>query len=264
MKTKQLSPFQGLAALAIATTMLLTACSKDKNDDGDNNKVVVVSGNGNIDDPLAKFRTLLGGKLNTEPGSVGGYREVNWDAVPDDLLGKTMPNDFFNTVGNSVPASRQRGLAYEPGTGEFRVSATNFIEVNNTTGGEFAAFSGNKTFANISADLWQIKPQVPGLAEEATVRGFGIVFSDVDQDNTTYLEYFSGDRSLGQFFVPAHNGQSSFSFLGVYFKEEKVTSVKVGHKGTLAAGSKDVTDGGTSDLVILDNFLYDEPVKKAH
>jgi hypothetical protein len=151
---------------------------------------------------------------------------------------------------------------YEPGTGEFRVSATNFIEVNGTTSGEFAAFSGDKTFANISGDLWPIKPEVPGLAEAATVKGFGIVFSDVDAANSTFLEFFNDSKSLGKFFVPVHGKDNSFSFLGVYFKDQKVTAIRVGHQGTLASGGKDISDGGTADLVILDNFIYDEPVKK--
>ena len=249
---------QGLLPVLLAAGLGLPACEKDK----DQEKVVVVSGSGEINDELAKFRTLLGGSLNTTPGATGGFREVNWDAVPDSLVGKTMPNNFFNTVGDNVPASQQRGLVYEPGTGEFRVSATNFIEVNGTTDGEFAAFSGNKTFANISGTLWPIKPEVPGLAEAATVKGFGIVFSDVDVANSTFLEFFSGNKSLGKFFAPVHNSAGSFSFLGVYFREEKVTTIQVGHQGFLAGGGKDISDGGTADLVILDNFIYDEPVKK--
>lgn len=259
MKHKQhlSGPWSRLLAALIAVS-LLTACKKDKDDE----KVVVVSGSGNIQDDLDRFRTLLGGKLNTTPGAVGGYREISWDAVPDELVGKSMPHNFFNTPGDNVPAGLQRGLTYEPGSGEFRVSATNFIEVNNTTGGEFAAFSGNKTFANISNNLWPIKPEVPGQTVAATVRGFGIVFSDVDAANSTFMEFFSEDKSLGKFFVPARSGGSSFSFLGVYFKDVKVTSIRVGHQGVLASGGKDVSDGGTADLVILDDFIYDEPVKK--
>lgn len=251
-------PWSRLLAAVVTASLLLTACKKDKDDE----KVVVVSGSGNIQDDLDKFRTLLGGTLNTMPGAVGGYREINWDAIPDSLVGKSMPNNFFNTPGDNVPATLQRGLTYEAGTGEFRVSSTNFIEVNNTTGDEFAAFSGNKTFANISNSLWPIKPEVPGQTTAATVRGFGIVFSDVDAANSTFMEFFNEDKSLGKFFIPVRSGGSSFSFLGVYFKEAKVTSIQVGHQGTLAAGGKDVSDGGTADLVILDDFIYDEPVKK--
>lgn len=246
-------------AILVATAFLFTACDKDKEE---NNKVTVVRGSGNVEASLQQFRELLGGSLNTTPGVTGGFREVNWESVPDELVGKTLPDNFFNTPGTEVPASRQRGLAYNPGSGEFRVSATNFKEVNNSVEGEFAAFSGNKTFANVSTNLWDIEPQVPGQAEAATIRAFGVVFSDVDLANSTSLEFFSGEKSLGKYFAPVHNSENSFSFLGVYFKDEKVTSVKVRHQGFLAAATKDLSDGGTDDLVILDNFIYDEPVKK--
>lgn len=236
--------------------VLVTGCKADK----DEEKVIIVSGAGDIQPKLDRFRRILGGQLNTTPGAAGGYREIDWDGVPDELVGKAMPNDFFNTVGEGIPASRQRGLTYQPGAGEFRVSKTNFIEVNNTTEGEFAAFSGDKTFANVSANLWVIEPELPGKRAPATIKGFGIVFSDVDVANSTSLEFFCGERSLGKFFVPVRSAESSFSFLGVYFKDEKVTSVRVSHQGPLSTG-KDISDGGTADLLILDNFIYDEPVK---
>ncbi len=251
-----IKPGRWLTAVLLVS-FVLCACEKDKDDE----KVIIVSGTGNIQSKLDNFRSLLGGPLNTAPGAVGGYREINWDAVPDELVGKAMPNDFFNTVGEGVPASRQRGLTYEPGSGEFRVSATNFIEVNSSTGGEFAAFSGDKTFANVTSNLWVIEPELPGKKEAATIKGFGIVFSDVDAANSTSLEFFNDTRSLGKFFVPAHSSESSFSFLGVYFKDEKVTSVRVSHQGPLSVG-KDISDGGSADLLVLDNFIYDEPVKK--
>ena len=245
-------------AVVLAAGFLLAACKKDKDDE----KVIVITGTGNIQGSLDKFRSVLGGSLNTTPGAVGGYREVNWDAVPDELIGKPMPTNFFNTPGDNVPASQQRGLTYEPGSGEFRISATNFIEVNSTTSGEFTPFSGEKTFANVNANLWVIEPEVPGKAEAATIQGFGIVFSDVDVANSTSMEFFNEGKSLGKFFAPVHSSTSSFSFLGVYFKDEKVTSVRVSHQGPLATAGKDVSDGGTADLLILDNFIYDEPVKK--
>jgi hypothetical protein len=241
---------------------LAPGCDRDDDKDGD---ITVIKASGDISSSMNQFRQVLGSTLNTTPGAVGGHREINWDGVPDSLMGQQLPARFFNPVGNE-PAlvNRQRGLVYAPtpAPGGLMVSNTRFSTVNGEAASEFAAFSGDKTFANISNSLWQIDPEVPGQNLAATVKGFGIVFSDVDEDSSTFIEFFNENRSLGKFFVPKHDATSSFSFLGVHFKNEKVTSIKVGHEGFLASGEKDITQGGTKDLVVLDDFMYDEPVKK--
>ena len=244
----------------ITTALVLISaagCEKDKAE-----TIIVVTANGNINAKLDQFRQVLGATLNTTPGAVGGRREINWDGVPDSLLGKSLPNDFFNPVGTEASlASRQRGLLYEP-VGEFVVSNDNFTAVNSQAASQFAAFSGTNAFTNTNAVLWQIDPKVPGETADATIQGMGIVFSDVDVESSTFMEFFSESRSLGKFFVPKHDNTTNFSFLGVYFKNEKVTHVRVGHDGKLADGEKDISQGGTHDLVVLDDFLYDEPVRK--
>jgi hypothetical protein len=91
------------------------------------------------------------------------------------------------------------------------------------------------------------------------VRGFGVVFSDVDRSGTT-LEFFGRDGSLGRFEAPPRAAGSSLSFLGVVFEGKIVTGVRiVAGTGVVAAGARDVSAGGTQDLVIMDDFLYDEP-----
>jgi hypothetical protein len=238
--------------------MLISSCEKNTPSDD----IVVISATGNITPKVDEFRQLLGATLNTTPGAVGGRREINWDGVPDNLLGQALPSDFFNPTGDGAPASRQRGLVYAGGSGDFRVSKTNFSEVNQKATTEFAAFSGDRSFANVSANLWDIYPKVAGKDENATVKGFGIVFSDVDTQNGTYLEFFNETASIGKFYVPQHTSASSFSFLGVYFKSQKVTRIRVVHQGKLIDNEPDISNGGTKDLITLDDFLYDEPVKK--
>lgn len=248
-----------LTVLLINLAGLLTFTGCDKNNDDD---IIVITATGDIAPKLQEFRNILGVKLNVVPGAVGGHREINWDGIPDELVNKALPGDFFNATGDGAPTTRQRGLTYTGDNGEFRVSNNGFAEVNAAAAAQFSAFSGDKAFANISNSLWDSEFRVPGQTTLATVHGFGVVLSDVDQGNTTFIEFFSDTRSLGKFYAPAKTSESNFSFLGVYFKNEKVTRVRIGHDGSLSEGKNDISNGGPRDLIVLDDFLYDEPVKK--
>ena len=245
-------------ALPLTICIATSSCKKDKID----NDVTVISGNGDITAKVDEFRQILGSQLNTTPGAVGGRREINWDGVAADLLNKPLPANFFNTIGNNVPASRQRGLVYSAGINDFQVSHNGFLNTNSSTAAEFTSFSGNQIFANVGSNLWDIGFQVPGQPEPATIRGFGLVFSDVDVPNSAFLEFFHGDQSLGKFFAPVHNAGTNLSFLGVHFKNEKITHVRVGHDGILTTGGKDISAGGQKDFVAFDDFLFSEPVKQ--
>lgn len=240
----------------IISAWMFAGCTKDE----PVVEVVVFSANGNINAKLDEFRTQLGA-LNTTTGMTTGRREINWDGVPDSLMGLRLPGDFFNPTAAGSPAARQRGMVYL-GSGEPVVSKTNFADVNALAATEFSAFSGTKTFAVTNSIQWPVNFRVAGQNTPATVKGFGIVFSDADGNNTTFIEFFHDERSLGKFFVPAHDGTSKFSFLGVYFPSETVTHVMVGHQGKLSDGGKDFSQGGTADLVILDDFIYSEPVAR--
>jgi hypothetical protein len=242
----------------IAICVLLAGCEKDKVE----NDVTVITGTGDITSKLNEFRQVLGPQLNTTPGAVGGHREVNWDGVPPELLNKPLPGNFFNTIGTSVPPTRQRGLVYSSGIDNFQVSNDGFVSVNASTAAAFAPFSGSQIFANVGSDLWKVDFQVPGEALPATVKGFGLVFSDVDKPNSTFIEFFNGTESIGKYFAPVHDASSNFSFLGVYFKNQKVTHIRVGHDGSLAEGGADVSAGGQKDFVVFDDFLFDEPVRQ--
>jgi len=244
--------------IVVFTAFVFQSCKKDSVDEN----TVVIEGNGSVQDEIDAFRELLG-PLNSGAASTNGRREINWDAVPDDQIGKPLPNNFFNPTGPGALAARQRGLTYTSLSGEFVVSKTNFEDINTLAAGSFKAFSGTNTFANTSSSLWEVGFQVPGEASRASVRGFGAVFSDVDISNSSFLEFFDDDKSLGKFFIPAHDANTSFSFLGVYFKgDQKVTRVAVSHPGILKSGQADISNGGPKDLVVLDDFLYAEPVRQ--
>jgi hypothetical protein len=233
---------------------IITGCKKEKQQ---SEEAVVFSSSGDINAQLTTFKNKLG-VLNTTIGVTGGRREVNWDAVPDSLMGLKLPGDFFNPTEAGAPVARQRGLLYA-GSNDAVVSKTNFSETNAQAATEFASFSGNKTFAVINALEWPVGFRVAGQTTSATINAFGAVFIDVDKSNSTSLEFFSGTQSLGKYFVPQQAG-SKFSFLGVYFPTQKITQVKIAHEGMLSSGEKDISQGGSKDLVVLDDFIYSEPV----
>lgn len=254
-----------LFSLLLGAAWITASCSKD--DDKDytvpQHEATVVKASGDLSAKLAEFRHLLGDSLNNAPGNASGRREVNWDGVPAALNNNdAFPFDFFNTVGEGVPNGRKRGLVYASNGTTFRVDSSDFGDIDASYAAQFNAFSGKRTFSGANSNVTEVSFQLAGQTTPAVTKGLGIVFSDVDDASSTSLEFFSGNTSLGVFYAPVA-GSNSFSFLGVYFPHEKVTRVKItAGSAKLAAGAKDVSDGGTKDLVVMDDFLYSEPVQQ--
>ena len=239
----------------LAAIIALAGCKKDN--EKPKPEAIIVSASGNITTKMDEFRVLLGSVLNTTPGQTSGRREINWDGVPDSFSLKRIPSDFFNPLEPGAPAARQRGLIYS-GSTDARVSSNAFSDLDPSNANEFAPFSGTKVFSAVSSNIWNVDFQVAGESTTASIKGFGAVFSDVDL-STTSIEYFSGSVSLGVFTVPVKT-TGYHSFLGVYFPHEKVTRVRIRQgDAAVATGLKDISSGGAKDLVVMDDFLYDEP-----
>ena len=211
---------------------------------------------------LNEFRDNLG-TLNTRPGATGGRREINWDGVPPALTNNNLfPGDFFGASDPTLPDGRKRGLINTtPGTG-FSISDNDFLFINPKYDDQFNDFSPKKTFIAVGSNITDNLFRVPGTNIPASVKGFGVVFSGVNNTSSTSLEFYSGDRLLGSFKVP-NNGSNlpgGFSFLGVYFPNEKVTRVRIfSGSAPLSPTQDDLTTGGGEDLVVMDDFIYSEP-----
>lgn len=216
---------------------------------------------------LEEFRALLG-KLNFGPNTTlevrSGRREINWDAGPIELTNNFLfPGDFFGATNPTLPDGRKRGLINTtPGTG-FSISDEDFKFINPSYPDQFKAFSPKKTFIAVGSNITDNFFKVPGTNVDATVQGFGVVFSGVNNASSTSMEFYNGDRLLGSFKVPNagnNNPGASFSFLGVYFPNEKVTRVRIFSGSVpLSSTQNDLTDGGGEDLVVMDDFIYSEP-----
>lgn len=270
--------------LASIVLVSLASCSKDNpsymNDESEKKSslaanessrtegkpdVIIIKAAGDIEAALLEFRGLLG-DLNTAPNippDRGGRREINWDGVPPGFTNNALfPADFFAAFDPALPNGRKRGLLYStPGNG-FSVSDSNFLFIDPTYENQFKAFSPAKTFIAVGSNITDNFFKVPGTNINASVQGFGAVFSDVNNASSTSMEFYDGDRLLGTFKVPnvGNNDPGSFSFLGVFFPNEKVTRVRIfSGSVALAPGQKDLSDGGGKDLVVMDDFIFSEP-----
>jgi hypothetical protein len=220
----------------------------------------VVSGAGDITAVVEQYRQLFGETNGGVPGTQpSGYREINWDGVPDEFAAPNfMPPEFFNAPVDP----RARGAFFTtPGQG-VQVSAdsdnpTNtplhFGNVNPAYSYSFKTFSDERLFSPIGSNIVDLTFFVPGSSTPATVHGFGAVYTDVDTAHTAF-EYFDKDNnSLGTFETPtADNG---LSFLGVYFADPIVYRVQIRY-GTSALGPD---DSEQFDVAVMDNFIYGEP-----
>jgi hypothetical protein len=222
---------------------------------------VVISAAGDITAAVEQYRELLGPNNGAEPGSRGaGRREINWDGVADDLSAPNfMPPDFFN--GPAAP--RARGAFFStPGEG-VQVSADSdnpfgaavrFGNINPTYTDIFVAFSEQRLFSPIGSNIVEMTFLVPGTNTPALTRGFGAVYTDVDTDHTSF-EYFDRNGNLlATAAVPiVDNG---LSFVGVAFDTPIVARVRITY-GTVALGPD---DSPTTDVAVMDDFIYGEPV----
>jgi hypothetical protein len=217
------------------------------------------------------FRNFLGRNNGVRGTFPDGRREINWDGVPDAFAApNNMPANFFN-------ANSPRGAVFfTPGFG-FQVSANQgvapirFDNLRPNASRLFTVFSPQRLFTALDSTIVETLFFVPGTVQSATTKGFGAVFTHVDREESTKIEYFDANGSLlDTVFAPPAKGKQTLSFIGVAFDAGedvflvRITSgdVKLGEKrdggrdGDVELGEK--RDGGR-DLVVMDDFIYGEP-----
>jgi hypothetical protein len=218
-----------------------------------------------IQDTVDAYRAALGDPNNANaPGPLAaGRREINWDGGGPPVVNGTPPVTPFTVFQNTRGATFTTpgiGLTQAP-SGAVPPGGTNALsDINPTYAGLFLFFSPNRLFAPIGSNITEGLFSIPGTGGNvpAGVSGFGAVFSDVDLQGATTIEYFDnfGD-SIGEFVVPATTGNQTFSFLGIVLGPgEGLVSRILITTGTTALGPN---ESATVDLVVMDDFLYGEP-----
>ena len=249
--------------MALAAVAVITACSNDSVTNVPPAplppQATVLTATGNIATKVDDFRNVLGASNGGTAGEQpAGRREISWDgagANPFDNK-NDFPAGFFNSNVKS-------GAVFTTAGTGFRNDSTLFAEINPTYAAQFNFFSANKIFAPVGSNQLDQLFQVAGQPTPAVVRGFGIVLSDVDLADKTTIQLFAQDgSSLGTFAAPVRSDAAGLSFVGVTYDQAIISRVRITlGTGALAANVNDVTDGGTVDLVVLDNLIYGEPKK---
>jgi hypothetical protein len=147
-----------------------------------------------------------------------------------------------------------------PGTG-FRVDSTDFAAINAGLGAQFKFFSTKKVFMSVGSNQLDVDFKLVGTTTNGLVNGFGVVFSYVDRAGSTRVEFFdANDVRIAVLVAPNKGDAQLLSFSGAVFASPIVARVRItSGEAALNATITDLSAGGTSDLVVMDDFVYGEP-----
>jgi hypothetical protein len=230
------------------------------------------------------FEAQIGGVKNTAPApQTGGFRFISWDGVKTDGTDNVAgPNSTVlitpGTVG--IPLDRFQGQGVFFGA-VYAVSSDGFSTVNPSVGpsatapnGLFPAFTKPNTFAMFNDNGIDFKFVAPSATNTALVpavsSGFGAIFLNVQNPNTTTVQYFHGSTLLDTLNVPTNPTPGTAIFAGELFNSPEVTNVLL----TLGQGvifkfdgttfSAGAPNSATNNLVAVDDWVFPEPIPAAN
>jgi hypothetical protein len=226
-----------------------------------------------IQSTVDAFRASLGDNNLNHPGPIQkGRREINWDGGNPNLLDTTPPVNpflvFLNTRGSQFKTPGL-GLSQAPPSGGTQGGLA-VLFGNPNYAKIFKTFSRSRLFTPVGSNITEASFSIPGTNGNApaSVRGFGAVFTDVDQPDgsvlsaarsnraSTLIEYFGKDgRLLFSSAVPAAPGEGNLSFFAIKFDDARIASVRI-IAGNVAPGPN---DDRQHDIVMMDDFIYGEP-----
>lgn len=209
------------------------------------------SGNPGTANAQAAFQAAIGGANNGNGGpQAAGFRTINWDDVPAPSTNTPFTGSFYQNRGVLIS-----GLA----GGQIEVSSNGFTAFNAGYPALFTPFSGSNVFAPLNVNGTFVNFFAPGTSTPATTRGFGAVFLDANNGNTSGITLFdSANNQIAQVFL---SGTSSGpAFLGLLWDG---TGPQIG-KAEILTGNSPIAFGfnqnlPTVDVVALDDFAFAEP-----
>jgi hypothetical protein len=211
-----------------------------------------------------QFRLAIGGINNgTNAGPLAsGRREISWDGGGAATTVTATPLATFLNRG-ALFLTTGTGFVQAPTSG----LATTFS--NPDYAAIFQTFSPQRLFSPIGSNVTEVQFFIPGNGTvPAVTRGFGAVFTDVDQPDgsgpgnkrgnrgaSTLIQYFDANgKLLYSSFVPASPGDGSLTFFAVLFTDARIASVRI-----LTGDSEPGPDDDEVDIVMMDDFIYAEP-----
>ena len=205
-----------------------------------------------------RHRALLGpDNGDGAGGSANGYREINWDSVPDQFAEpNALPGGFFNaptvprargallsTSGKNVAVSARPGNPYG--------AAVRFGNINPTYSGRFHTFGPPRRFLPSAATSSTSPSACP---EPSGPQSCAASARSTPMSTTGFRYYDIRGRLLEAFTVLA--APRGLSFLGVRFPNPVVARVRIQY-GTPALGSN---DSPSVDVGVIGNLIYGEPL----
>lgn len=207
------------------------------------------------------FRATVGNPNNgnTAGPLAGGRREINWDGGGAATTVSGTPFNGFQNIRGALFTTPGTGFTQAPPSG----LATQFSNANYSTA--FGVFSQQRLFTANGSTITDTTFFIPGTngATPATVSAFGAVFSDVDLNNITKIDFFDPNGNLlTSVFVPAGSTTTaSLSFAGVAFNAgEQIGRVRITSGNTALGANANDSAANNIDVVVMDDFIYSEPI----
>lgn len=226
------------------------------------------------------FYNDLGGNYNGLGGSYpSGYREIDFEDFhnsPGNVSPFQFPFDFYTKV---EPRGAQFNTSVKTGGTDQTMlitepvcvgcSLVQFRDSHLTFGHPFKPFSGSKMLGVVYDNTLEISFRIPGTDVPATVKGFGMVFADVDFLNTYMTAYDENGKIIYGGSVPVLD--DGFSFLGISFSNgtriARVTIMLGWSPLVLGYGNYSaIVHNGEFlvDYVAADNVIFGEPRAMDH